>query len=482
MSLFQSLTVAVAGMQSQANKLGVVSDNVANVNTVGYKAGVANFSSLVHGFKGGGYLAGGVKPGHQQTNQKGGNVSVTDSVTDLTISGRGFFPVSETSTGTLIRYTRAGSFTTNKAGDYLNSSGYFLKGWRLDDAGNLPTGLDSPTITQSTAEAALQTINVANITIAAIPTTSIALQANLNAGDRVVPNNSVNFIGNVIPTQAALITTGVDINTTLKTSQSPTTVVGYDPIDALHNMTSGVVPADYETTLTVYDAGGKARTLNVSYLKTAANSWAVEVSASPTTSITPTVGNPVGLVASGNLTFNADGTLASASPALTAATNITWLTPSSTNAITFDFGTVGTADGVKEQATPSTTTVNLVSNLNSLQTTTAVVGYNPLDSLHNMASGVVAPHYTTPLTMYDASGTARTVNVSYLKTSTGQWAVEIYAPLASDITPAVGNPAGLIASGNLVFNSSTGALSSISAGLSGAAAVTWNSPASTSTR
>jgi flagellar hook protein FlgE len=479
MSLFQSLTVGVAGMQSQATKLGVVSDNIANVNTVGYKGGVATFKTLLNGFNGSTYTAGGVQSGYQQTNQKSGLRAATDSPTDLSITGRGFFPVSDSATGTTIYYTRAGSFTKNSNGDFINSNGYFLKGWRLDNDGNLPTALNSPTLTKSAAEAALVPINIDGLTVAAIPTTGVALRANLKASETIVANNNFNIVASLLSSQEALPTTTVDITATLKASETILTATGYDPLNNTANMASGTfVTPNFTVPITVYDGAGVARTVNAAFLKTGVHTWAVEIYTQNATDITPAVGFPPKLIASGNVTFNADGTLATIDPALSAPTAIQWNTPVSASTVTFDFGTVGTATGLQEGTTSSTTLLSFAGNLQSSQAATSILTYDPLDNANNMASQTVAPHFTLPLTIYDSTGTARDVKISYLKTGTATWAVEVYAQTATDITPATGFPPGLIASGTLAFDGS-GILSSVSAGLSGADVV-WNSPAATS--
>jgi len=460
MSLFQSFTVGVSGMKSQASKIGVVSDNIANVNTVGYKGGIAQFHTLVNEFASNAYIAGGVKPGTQQTNQKSGLITNTDSATDLAISGRGFFAVSaESAVGSSIVYTRAGSFSKNEDGDFVNSAGYFLKGWLLDENGNLPAGLDSSTITQSAAEAALQSINVDNLSIAAITTSSISLQANLKSTATALANSNATFVGNLSSTQAAAPSTTVAITSNLRSAEvvvAPT--LGYDPMNGVANMASGIIPPNYSVPVTAYDAAGTERTLKVSYLKTAANTWAVEIYAPQTSDITPATGFPAGLIASGTVTFNGDGTLATISPELTTATAIDWNSPSSTSTLAFNFGTVGTATNIR-QSTDSYTGLSL-----------ARPDYNPTVDATSMTSGAVAPHYTTTLSVTDNTGVPRDVALNFIKTGTNMWDVEVTAQPITDLIP--GTVPGQIAYGSVTFNAD-GALATISPSLSNPLAIDW---------
>ncbi|MGH7089536.1 MAG: flagellar basal body protein, partial [Stellaceae bacterium] len=61
MSLFGALNTAVTGLNANSNALGIISDNIANSNTVGYKGTSANFSSLVTQSGGPSFSPGGVK-------------------------------------------------------------------------------------------------------------------------------------------------------------------------------------------------------------------------------------------------------------------------------------------------------------------------------------------------------------------------------------------------------------------------------------
>ncbi len=184
MSLYGALYAGVAGLDAQSNKLAVISDNIANVNTVGYKAGSAVFETLVTGASNvTAYSPGGVLGGNRQLVDSQGLLTTTTSPTDIAISGAGFFVVNQTadSLGQVL-YTRAGSFTQDAQGNFINTAGFFLQAWPLDRNGLLPGEPGNLNTLSSANLSSLQTVNVQNLTGTAAATTTVALGANLNAG------------------------------------------------------------------------------------------------------------------------------------------------------------------------------------------------------------------------------------------------------------------------------------------------------------
>lgn len=93
MSIFGSMKTAISGMNAQANRLSVVSDNIANVNTTAYKAGSASFSSLILPSGGGDYNSGSVETHVSYSVSKQGDTISTSSNSNLSIQGAGFFVV-----------------------------------------------------------------------------------------------------------------------------------------------------------------------------------------------------------------------------------------------------------------------------------------------------------------------------------------------------------------------------------------------------
>ena len=140
MSLYGALYAGVAGLQAQSNKLGIISDNIANVNTTGYKEGSATFETLVTTSNNAtAYSPGGVLSGNQQLVSTQGLLQTTSSPTDIAITGSGLFVVNQAPDDSgQVLYTRSGSFTQDANGNFVNTSGYFLQAWPLDSSGQLP--------------------------------------------------------------------------------------------------------------------------------------------------------------------------------------------------------------------------------------------------------------------------------------------------------------------------------------------------------
>ena len=186
MSIYGALYAGVAGLQAQSNKLGVLSDNIANVNTVGYKSVSSQFSTLVVGSGTGAYSPGGVLGGSTQNVTTQGLLSTTSSPTDIAIAGGGFFVVNQKADQSgQVLYTRAGSFVQDSQGNFANSSGLYLQAWPLDRNGNLPGAPGNLNTTSSANLSSLQTVNVASVTGSASPTTAVSLGANLDAGQSI---------------------------------------------------------------------------------------------------------------------------------------------------------------------------------------------------------------------------------------------------------------------------------------------------------
>jgi flagellar hook protein FlgE len=141
MSLFGSLFTGVSALSAQSQAMGMISNNIANVNTTGYKRNEASFSSLVtQAGRSTIYSPGGVRASTEQTVNQQGTPQQTASSTDVAISGSGFFVVQQNPTGSSTQetlYTRAGSFSEDENGYLKNSNGFYLMGWEIGDDGEL---------------------------------------------------------------------------------------------------------------------------------------------------------------------------------------------------------------------------------------------------------------------------------------------------------------------------------------------------------
>lgn len=171
MSLYGLMRTSVSGMGAQAQRLATVADNVANVNTTGYKSVSCEFSSLLLATCPGSYDSGSVLTDVRNHVAMQGSLLNTSSVTDLAISGQGFFIVSDADGTPFL--TRSGSFVGNGDGQLYNAAGFTLLGYRLDPS------LPDITVNGYTG---LEPINLNNISLAASPSTAGSFAANLPAG------------------------------------------------------------------------------------------------------------------------------------------------------------------------------------------------------------------------------------------------------------------------------------------------------------
>ena len=183
MSINSAMLAGVSGLISNSSALAAISDNIANVNTVGYKRSSANFSTLVTSqSKNATYSAGGVKATtHQFISQQGLTQSTTSNL-DLSIAGSGFFvgtekPEGLTATDTR-SFTRAGSFQLDNLGYLKNDAGLYLQGWLADPV----TGTITPDPSDLTQ---LSSINVGTVGGTAEKTTRAGVNANLRSEQAV---------------------------------------------------------------------------------------------------------------------------------------------------------------------------------------------------------------------------------------------------------------------------------------------------------
>lgn len=177
MGIFGALFAGVSGLDAQSNKIGQISNNIANVNTVGFKEETAAFNTLVVPSGTTTFSPGGVISSNNQLVSKQGLIQATASGTDLAISGNGFFAVNTSAkpgAGQLL-YTRVGSFTQDSSGNFVNANGLYLQGWLLSSTGAKPSNSTDPTTSLSTVK--IQS----NASGVAAPTTTVSISANLNA-------------------------------------------------------------------------------------------------------------------------------------------------------------------------------------------------------------------------------------------------------------------------------------------------------------
>jgi flagellar hook protein FlgE len=189
MSIFGALYAAVSGLNANSNALGIISDNISNSNTVGYKETGTDFKTLVTASGAPNlYSPGGVQSAPMYNIAQQGVLQAESSPTDLAISGGGFFAVnsSAASTGS-ITYTRAGNFTVDANGNLVNAAGFFLQGQPLTPAEAAQVAGGNDNVLTTTSPSLLQTVNVANNAGTAQATSNVSLIANLPADDVATP-------------------------------------------------------------------------------------------------------------------------------------------------------------------------------------------------------------------------------------------------------------------------------------------------------
>lgn len=174
MSLSASMWSSVSGLLAHGEKMNVVGNNLSNLNTVGYKSQRMDFQDILYSSigtaYGGGQVGAGTGIGVIMNNFSQGAFETTTSVTDIAISGNGFFKVSPTGSNDSF-YTRAGNFSLNKEGYLVDSNGYALQGWALNNSSNSKGAVTDVLIDTSTCTPKHATEVTVQINL---PTTGVA--------------------------------------------------------------------------------------------------------------------------------------------------------------------------------------------------------------------------------------------------------------------------------------------------------------------
>ncbi|SDD94525.1 flagellar hook protein FlgE [Kordiimonas lacus] len=300
---FTALAAGVSGLQSFTEGVGVIADNITNVNTIGYKETRARFSTLVTETAAlSSYSPGGVRAFSDTLVSKQGLLQPSASATDLSVDGNGFFVVrdgtgAEDTDGEVL-YTRAGSFTQDSRGFLKNTAGLYLMGW--------PVAADGSITTNQNDLSELSPININELNSLGSATQNVSLRANVNAS-----------------------ATDID-NTTYSTG----------------DLAAGTISPELETNIQVYDSLGRQHTVVVAAAKTdaGANTWQYELYFDDDSVLSQSGADPHtdGLIGSGQLIFNDDGSIDLASTTMNDITG-TAVDLSAGESLTFTYA--GTADG-----------------------------------------------------------------------------------------------------------------------------------------
>jgi flagellar hook protein FlgE len=278
--MLRSLFSGVSGLRNHQIRLDVISNNIANINTIGYKGSRANFRDVLYQTMSGASAPqsgrGGINPrqvglgtsiGSIDTVMTQGNIESTGRNTDLAIEGDGFFILGDDNGGRF--YSRAGSFSLDVSGNLINAgNGLKVVGWTATGAGALD------------------------------------------------PNNALPGFIKVVR--------GAEM------PPSATTKVDY-----LGNLDARAAVGDTKTApKTVYDSLGNTHGLSITFTKSGANTWNWAAS---TSEAGLTVDNGVaGVPATGTLTFTAAGAFSSEVPALATA-RITGIAGANNITLNLDF-------------------------------------------------------------------------------------------------------------------------------------------------
>ena len=183
----RSLWSGVTGLQAHQIAMDVEGNNIANVNTVGFKYNRANFDDLIyqtsriatapqnqHGGVNNMEVGLGTQINSTTRIFKQGSLQTTDKQTDIALQGDGFFMVSSDG-GKTTYYTRNGDFSRDSEGNFVDNGGNIVQGWMRDEE----TGEIDPTRPIGDIKIPV------GLTVPARATTNIALKGNLDSGNDV---------------------------------------------------------------------------------------------------------------------------------------------------------------------------------------------------------------------------------------------------------------------------------------------------------
>ncbi|MEE7456964.1 flagellar basal-body rod protein FlgG [Methylorubrum populi] len=204
----RALAIAATGMSAQQLNLEVIANNIANLNTTGFKGARAEFTDLLYqaerqqgvpnqagqeAVPEGAMLGLGVRAAAIRNLHRQGSLANTGNQLDLAVNGRGYFQI--TSPAGEINYTRAGSFNKNNAGQLVTMEGY-----AVDPAILIPANTTQVTINESgqvfakiDAQVALQ--NIGQLTLANFANES-GLEPLGNGLYRETPASGAPVVGN----------------------------------------------------------------------------------------------------------------------------------------------------------------------------------------------------------------------------------------------------------------------------------------------
>ena len=307
MSIYGAMFSGVSALAANGQALGMISDNISNLNTVGYKNTEARFSTLVtNSALANKYAPGGVRSVPCQLVERQGLLQSSESSTDLAISGKGMIVVAEAAnpgTGDRYLFTRAGQFSIDKDGYLVNTGGYYLQGW---------------------------------------PTTSL--------GAYDVDQNNVADTSSPDPTSLTNLKP-LQVSTLIGAAQATATVrLG------LNLPATAAVGAAEALTVKIFDSLGVEHNVGLSWTKTVAApaTWTLSVTGitlASTGAASTSLGFPILI---NTVVFNGNGTPASFTQVPLSIPAANWTTAASASTINFNLGSVAQANGTTQFASSYT--------------------------------------------------------------------------------------------------------------------------------
>jgi len=220
--VLRSLFSGITGLRQHQTLMDVVSNNIANVNTTGFKTSSVVFEDTLNQTvknagapttTGGGMnpaqVGLGVQLGAISTNFSQGSAQNTGKSTDLMIQGDGFFMVRN---GGEIDYSRAGAFTFDTNGTLVNAEGYVVQGWMgvngTVNVDNPVTDIKIPANTQVPPTPSSKVVLAGNIT--AGTTTAMTLGSTVYDAQGVAHSLQIAFASNNPPAFDITVTDNLD--------------------------------------------------------------------------------------------------------------------------------------------------------------------------------------------------------------------------------------------------------------------------------
>ena len=323
MSINSGLFAGVAAVAAQSTAFAVISDNIANVNTVGFKDTTTQFQALVTQSLSTSASAGGVKSITQSDPIKQGLLQGTANSTDVAIDGNGFFITNEAPVpglGDEYLLTRAGNFIKDENDKLVNSAGFYLQGYATDGTGAIENATTKDLLSS------LETVDLSKFQRVAKVTENVELNINLNA--------------------AALDADPVDVtNLTVYDSQ------GNDYLLRLE-WDKTATPNIWDCVATLRDPAGGTQNIAETGTATAATGFKIEFNTDGTPKTVTAVGG-------GAATTGANGTAATTTITFTDTAINTAYPNRQVNTLSFviNFGNYGTSSGMTQYDAPYQTSL-----------------------------------------------------------------------------------------------------------------------------